>query len=328
MGSQRVGHVWATELNWTVVQCQAFDGPASLLFSCRCWMLACGWREKLCSTHYGWLSSIALLPWLPGFPPQAFPTTISSITSLRSVSHTQQQPTPWDCSTILKFQLPATVPSRGPASLSEVCMAAARIIWFSFHLGYHRSSVSLSALNVSPLSQTNALMWRSDHCFNSPPTKGKSSPTNTPVFPPSSFILVSFVWFYIFFSTGQVLLSALSWCSACTSVSEGLSLMYPWRKTYSTSICSSALLFSSTSLLFTRCPFVCRDPIQATTLPLAVMSPYFHLDDDRFSHFSCFWCPWKFWGVQFEYFAEYLSIRSDLSSHDQRKEGEEHHRNK
>ena len=76
-----------------------------------------------------------------------------------------------------------------------------------------------------------------------PPTEGRSSPTNTPVFPPSSFILLSFAWFYIFFSTGQVLLSALSWCSACTSVSEGVFLMYPWREMYSTSTYSSAILF-------------------------------------------------------------------------------------
>ena len=33
------------------------------------------------SIHYMWLSSIALLPWLPCFPPQAFPTTVSSLTS-------------------------------------------------------------------------------------------------------------------------------------------------------------------------------------------------------------------------------------------------------
>ena len=45
-------------------------------------------------------------------------------------------------------------------------------------------------------------------------------------FPSSSFILPSFVWLYIFFSAGQVLLSALSWCSACTSVSDGVFLMY------------------------------------------------------------------------------------------------------
>ena len=75
-----------------------------------------------------------------------------------------------------------------------------------------------------------------------PPAKGRSSPTNTPVFPPSSFILPSFAWVYVFFSIGQVLLSALSWCSACTSVSEGIFLMYPWREMYSPSTYSSAIL--------------------------------------------------------------------------------------
>ena len=39
----------------------------------------------------------------------------------------------------------------------------------------------------------------------------------------------------IFFSSGQVLLSALSWWSASTSVSEGVFLMYPWREMYSMS---------------------------------------------------------------------------------------------
>ena len=45
-------------------------------------------RERLwwCSTPYTWLSSISLLPWLPGFPPQAFPTTVTSLTSPRSIS--------------------------------------------------------------------------------------------------------------------------------------------------------------------------------------------------------------------------------------------------
>ena len=60
-----------------------------------------------------------------------------------------------------------------------------------------------------------------------PPPKDRSSPTNTPILPPSSFLLPSFAWFYIFFSASQVLLSALSWCSACTSVSEGVFLMFP-----------------------------------------------------------------------------------------------------
>ena len=47
------------------------------------------WSEKGFgdgSTSYAWLSSIALLSWLPDFPPQAFSTTISSLTSPQSIS--------------------------------------------------------------------------------------------------------------------------------------------------------------------------------------------------------------------------------------------------
>ena len=82
-----------------------------------------------------------------------------------------------------------------------------------------------------------------------PPIQGKYSLTNTPVSPPSPFILPSFVWFHIFFSTGQVLLSSLSWGSVCTSVSEGVFLMYLWKEMYSTSSYSSAILFSLMYLL-------------------------------------------------------------------------------
>ena len=110
------------------------------------------------------------------------------------------------------------MPSRGPAFLSRVHGAAARTVSFSFHLGCHRSAVSLSALNVSSLTQTIAPVWESGPCFSSPARWGRSSPSNTPVLPPSYFILLSSAWFYRFFSSGQVLLSALSWCSACTAV--------------------------------------------------------------------------------------------------------------
>ena len=45
------------------------------------------------------------------------------------------------------------------------------------------------------------------------PTEGRSSPSNTPVSPPSSFILPSFVWFYIFFSmSGTPLHSQMVFC--------------------------------------------------------------------------------------------------------------------
>ena len=134
-----------------------------------------------------------------------------------------QQSSPLDCSTIPKLQFPVTAPSRGPVCLSRAYMAVARTAWFSFYLGCHRSAVSLSALNVSPLTQfpqygdgTPAWVPLS--------VKGRSSPTNTPIYHPTSFVLLSFLWVYIFFSAGQVLVSTLSWCSAGTSVSK----VYSW----------------------------------------------------------------------------------------------------
>ena len=71
-----------------------------------------------------------------------------------------------------------------------------------------------------------------------------TSPANTPISPPSSFVLPSFAWVYIFFSSGQVLLSALSWCSACTSGSESVFLMYPRREMYSMSTDTSTIFES------------------------------------------------------------------------------------
>ena len=57
------------------------------------------------------------------FPPQSSPS--HPITpSLRS----QQQHSPWDCSTIPILPLPSAVPSRGPASISGMCMAVARTV--------------------------------------------------------------------------------------------------------------------------------------------------------------------------------------------------------
>ena len=161
----------------------------------------------------------------------------------RCLGHSQQQPSLWGCPTIPKLQLPDAVPSREPASLSGVYMAAARTVWFSLHLGCHRSAVSLSAFNVSPLTQTIVLMWGSDPCFRSPTLWGQIQSTDTSVFPPSSLVLPSFAWFYIFFSTGQVLLSILSWCSPCTSVFKGVFLMYPWGEIYSRFTYFSAILF-------------------------------------------------------------------------------------
>ena len=97
------------------------------------------------------------------FPPQSPPSH-----PLDPSLHSQQQPSPWDCSTIPKLQLPAAAPSMGPVSLSRVCMAEARTLSFLFRFGCHRSAVSFSVLNVSPLTQTVAPVWGSDLCFSSP----------------------------------------------------------------------------------------------------------------------------------------------------------------
>jgi len=150
-------------------------------------MLACGGREAMVMAPPSACDS-AVSPGFHGcpaflhrhFPPQSPPSH-----PLNLSLHSLQQPSPWDCSTIPKLQLPAAAPSRGSASLSGVCMAGARTVWFSFHLGCHRSALSLSALNVSCLTQTIAPMCRSDPCFSSPPTEGRSSPSNTPVSSPS-----------------------------------------------------------------------------------------------------------------------------------------------
>ena len=104
---------------------------------------------------------LAFLHW--HFPPRSL-----SSRHFNPSLHSQEQLSPWDCSTIPKLQLLPTAPSRGPVLLSRVCMAVASTVWFSFHLGCHRSAVSLSTLNVSPLTQTIALIWGADPCFSSP----------------------------------------------------------------------------------------------------------------------------------------------------------------
>ena len=92
---------------------QAFDGPASLLFSCP--MLACGVRQAMVMAPNPTGNS-AVSPCSHGclvflhrhFPPQSPPSH-----PLNLPLCSQQQPSPWDCSIIPKLQLPASAPSRG-----------------------------------------------------------------------------------------------------------------------------------------------------------------------------------------------------------------------
>ena len=67
-----------------------------------------------------------------------------------------------------------------------------------------------------------------------------------PVVPSSYWVLHGFIYFSHWSSTP----ATLSWCSACTFVSECVFLMYPWREMYSPATYSSAIFFSIYVLFF------------------------------------------------------------------------------
>ena len=192
-------------------------------------------------TPYAWLRSIALLPWLPGFPPQAFPITVSSLTSPQSISlqstaaltlgslHAPQTAAP-SCRAFQRTIVPICGMYGCARTLILIPFRLPQISCFTLSLKcFSSDSDNCPNVGIGP-------------CFSL--VEGRSSPMNTPLFPPSSFILPSFAWFFIFFSSDQVLLFALSWCSAYTSISEGVFLMCLWREMYSTSTYSSTILFS------------------------------------------------------------------------------------
>ena len=82
--------------------------------------------------------------------------------------HSQQQPLSGDCSTIPKLQLqPLQLPGGPCPCLGYVWLWQGLSDSHSKHLGGHRLAVSLSALNVSPLTQTFALMWGLEPWFRS-----------------------------------------------------------------------------------------------------------------------------------------------------------------
>ena len=78
----------------------------------------------------------------PAFLHRPFPLQSSPSHPLDPSLCNQQQPSPCDCLTIPKLQLPATAPSREPAFLLRVCMAVARTVWFSFCLKVKVKSLS------------------------------------------------------------------------------------------------------------------------------------------------------------------------------------------
>ena len=116
--------------SYCVVQCvRLFGGPGSLLFSC--WHMG---RDRLRLWLHPICMDSAVLPCFHGcltflhrhFPSQSPPSHPFNL-SLPS----QQQPSPWNCSTILEFQLLASTPSRKSVSMSGVCMSSSRTMFDS-----------------------------------------------------------------------------------------------------------------------------------------------------------------------------------------------------
>ena len=222
--------------------CQAFDGPASLLFSCRCWCV--GEREAMVMapppTH-----DSAVSPWFHGclaFLHRHFPLQSPLSHPLGLSLHSQQQPSPLGSLHTPETPDPSRCPFQGTSVLVQAMYGCGKdcLILIPLRL----PQISCFTLSLKCFSSD------SDNCpdvgirpllqFPHPPRVGPVLLTLL-CFSPSSFILPSFAWFYVFCFAGQLLLSTLSWCPECTSVSEHVFLIYPWREMYFTSTYSSTI---------------------------------------------------------------------------------------
>ena len=216
-----------------------FDGSASESFSC--WILA--WKERGFGdspTHYAWLSSIALLPWLPGFLPQAFPTTISSLTSPRSVSSTVNS-SPWpgfapqtlNSSSQWLYLLGDLLPCLGyvwlwqgliliPFRLPQIGCFTLSLKFFSSH------SDSCPNVGIGPLLQ-----------FPHPLRGGSVLLTLLffPLIPSSCWVLHGSIYSFLLVRYSCLLSAGVLHALLCLKV-------YPWREMYSMSTYSSTILFS------------------------------------------------------------------------------------
>ena len=122
--------------------------------------------------------------------------------------------------------------SRGLASLSGVCMAMTRtlcVILIPFRLPqmscYSQSQPQMLSLCPGQLPQCGDLTPVS--VLHLP---GADRVLLTLLFSPCFLHPTEFCVLYMFFSSSQVLLPALCWCSARSFVSEGVFLMYLWRE--------------------------------------------------------------------------------------------------
>ena len=114
--------------SYSVVQCIRHVMGQALYYSAA--LLACGGREAMVMAPPPMHDSEQYC--LASMAAQFSSTGISHHNLLPHLLHpclpSKQQPSPLDCSTIPKLQLPAAAPSRGPAFLSRVYMTVARTV--------------------------------------------------------------------------------------------------------------------------------------------------------------------------------------------------------
>lgn len=204
------------------------------------------WLHRLRVTQ-----QVALPPWLPGFPAQAFPTADSALRSPQASPRSQQLTSPWGHSRISVLQLPALclpgdmrpcIPLWGMNGFRKVCLRDSHSIQtLTDQLLHSQPRVLLLCPLNSFLSLQGRPRW--DRAPASVPHPPRAGPGPLTLFCPTSSTLPSSVWFYIVFSGGQVLLPALFCRSARSPVSEGVFLRYLWRQRNSTPTCSSAVSF-------------------------------------------------------------------------------------
>ena len=130
-------------------------------------------------------------------------------------------------------------------SLSGVCRAVARIVCVGCHSIQTVPDELLHsprAQMLPPLSQTIAPIWGSHSHFSSPTPWLQVQSCSLFLFLPS-FLYLTITWIYIFISSCQRLLPALT-CSVRFPTLEDIFLMHLWREmySYSSSTHSSAIL--------------------------------------------------------------------------------------
>ena len=151
----------------------------------------------------------------------SFPIMISSLMSPRAFFPKSTADLALGLLSDLYIPAPTAVLSKGLASLSEVNMAATRMVCVIL-IPFRLSQISCFTLQQpqvflllpKQLSQCGDLTpW-----FSSPSPQVQMQFCSLSSFSPIYFILPNFVWYYVFFSCGQVLVPIFSWCSARSSV--------------------------------------------------------------------------------------------------------------